>query len=149
MRSIVLQGNELASASALSKRHVRVAESYGGGYVVDVAGFRNLYCLNMLRQSLYFNAKHYSNFGPQPEKGLRRELDLCLDTLRQELMCVVDRSVRGLIWLDRANNRTVPDFTSSDHLCYDFQKVREWTASQQVPKSLPSDYYQQANSQED
>lgn len=51
--------DSLAAKAGLLKSHVQVREEYGGGYPANVEGLHHLHCLNLLRQSLYYNFEHY------------------------------------------------------------------------------------------
>ena len=67
-----------------------------------VEGLYHLHCLNLLRQSLYFNYAYYSSrgrkpFGDPPDL-LKVHVTQCLDILRQQLMCTVDIGIMGQIW---------------------------------------------------
>ena len=50
---------ELAAKSGLLESQVQVREKYGGGFPANVEGLHHLHCLNLLRQSLYYNFEYY------------------------------------------------------------------------------------------
>jgi Mycotoxin biosynthesis protein UstYa len=49
----------LAAKSGLLESQVQVNEKYGGGYLGNIEGLHHLHCLNLLRQSLYYNYAYY------------------------------------------------------------------------------------------
>ncbi|TLD06163.1 uncharacterized protein PgNI_08645 [Pyricularia grisea] len=152
MRNIVVQDEEIFPGLDLNKSHVQVAKHYGGGYVLELEAFRNIRCLNVLRQSLFFNARQYhkpvADF--QLQKEVRAEVgktiltsptDVCLETLRQQLMCLANGSAHGFVWVDQTSKHIAPDINSNHRFCYAFDKIRLWAESRQVPMTLPKDYY--------
>lgn len=54
---------EDALKSGIAKDQVRIREKYGGGYPANVEGLHHLHCLNLLRQSLYYNFDYYKKLG--------------------------------------------------------------------------------------
>ncbi|KAH8422512.1 uncharacterized protein LDX57_000266 [Aspergillus melleus] len=61
-RSIRVPAEE-AQRSGLAKDQVKISEKYGGGYPANVEGLHHLHCLNLLRQSLYYNYDYYHKQG--------------------------------------------------------------------------------------
>ena len=51
-----------------------MAEKYGGGFPANVEGLHHLHCLNLLRQSLYYNFDYYREKG----EGAFRNDDIIL-----------------------------------------------------------------------
>ncbi|KAK3393677.1 hypothetical protein B0H63DRAFT_531545 [Podospora didyma] len=141
-RPVVVPEN-LAKGAGLSETHVRVSDKYGGGYVANVEGLHHLHCLNLLRQSLHFNYLFYNtnarNAFVDEDWVLRSHIGHCLDTLRQQLMCVVDVGMLGQIWYDQRDPKVFPDFNTK-HQCRDFEAVRRWAEEHQMPEHLPEDY---------
>ncbi|ELQ44102.1 hypothetical protein OOU_Y34scaffold00099g5 [Pyricularia oryzae Y34] len=134
MRNIVIQDKDVIPGLDLNKSHVQVAKHYGGGYVLELEAFRNIHCLNVLRQSLYFNARHYHKAiaGSQSQ---------------MELMCLADGSAHGFVWVDHTSKRIAPDVNSNHRVCHDFDMIRLWAESRQVPATLPEDYYRPATAE--
>ncbi|KAJ9152067.1 Tat pathway signal sequence [Pleurostoma richardsiae] len=132
-----------ASVGGLTPRQVRVSKKYGGGYPANVEGMHHLHCLNLLRQALFFNYDYYKALGGGAFKNedyvLQAHITHCLDTLRQQLMCVVDVGVLGQIWWDTTYPKAFPDFNTK-HNCRDFDKVRKWAEEHQGPEHPPEDY---------
>ncbi|TLS24111.1 hypothetical protein PpBr36_08479 [Pyricularia pennisetigena] len=154
MRNIVVQESELIPGLDLNKSHVRVAEQYGGGYVLELQTFHNIHCLNILHQALHFNARQHHKTVTGSRVSRRDALketgktiltnckDVCLETLREHLMCLADGSAHGFVWVDHESNLIAPDINSNHRICHDFDKIRLWAESRQVPRTLPEDYYQ-------
>lgn len=117
---------------------------------------------DLLRKSLYFNVEHYRSLGtgafanerpileahisqtrPAAKHVVRSDTnkptDHCLDILRQHMMCTVDLGLLGRIWWDEAYPKAFPDF-STRRRCWDFEAVRSWAESRQVPAETPPDF---------
>ena len=62
----------------------------------------------------------------------------CLDFLRQRLMCTVDISVLGVVWVNKSNPVSFTDFNTK-HVCRNFEQIRAWAEEHQLPL-LPRDY---------
>ncbi|KAH9433978.1 hypothetical protein MCOR27_005407 [Pyricularia oryzae] len=138
MRNIVIQDKDVIPGLDLNKSHVQVAKHYGGGYVLELEAFRNIHCLNVLRQSLYFNARHYH----KAIAGSQSQMEV-----REELMCLADGSAHGFVWVDHTSKRIAPDVNSNHRVCHDFDMIRLWAESRQVPATLPEDYYRPATAE--
>lgn len=54
---------DTALRAGLLPSQVQVSEKYGGGYPASVEGLHHLHCLNLLRQTLWFNYDYYHNLG--------------------------------------------------------------------------------------
>ncbi|MCJ1290036.1 hypothetical protein MMC34_001571 [Xylographa carneopallida] len=143
---------DLAQQAGLSPNHVQVSEKYGGGFPTNVEGLHHLHCLNLLRQSLYYNYDYYHSRGEDAFKNsdaiLRFHVSHCLDILRQQLMCSVDIAVLGQVWWDKAAPKAYPDFNTR-HRCRNFDAVRRWAEARQAPEGVPEDYLQPPASLED
>ncbi|KAH0392815.1 hypothetical protein KCU89_g13067, partial [Aureobasidium melanogenum] len=61
-RSVVIPA-ALASRAGIAEDQVKVSSEYGGGFVANVEGLHQLHCLNLLRQSLWFNYEYYARKG--------------------------------------------------------------------------------------
>ncbi|KAF1811136.1 hypothetical protein P152DRAFT_467481 [Eremomyces bilateralis CBS 781.70] len=141
-RSLVVPESE-AAASGLQPDQVKVAKKYGGGYVANVEGLHQLHCLNLLRQSLYYNYDYYKAQGKgaflNDDHIVRVHVSHCLDILRQQLMCTVDLGVLGQVWWNQTAPRAYVDFNTR-HMCRNFDDVREYAQARQLPVDIPPDY---------
>lgn len=141
-RSITVP-EEKAKEAGLRDDHVKISEKYGGGYPVNVEGLHHLHCLNLLRQSLYYNFDHYHAIGKGAFKNNDRILKLhvthCLDILRQQLMCTVDLGVFGQVWINPEEPTSFVDF-NTQHTCKNFDAVRQWAQERQLPEDVPKDF---------
>jgi len=63
----------------------------------------------------------------------------CLDILRQQLMCTVDIGVLGQVWWDPSFPKPFVDF-NTQHVCRNFEDVREWAEKRQLPVKVPDDF---------
>lgn len=64
-----------------------------------------------------------------------------MDILRQQLMCTVDVGLLGQIWWGKEYPQAFPDF-NTQHVCRDFEAVRQWAEENQAPDDVPKDYLQ-------
>ncbi|KAF8863024.1 hypothetical protein BDZ45DRAFT_584602 [Acephala macrosclerotiorum] len=135
--------SHLAAKSGLLESQVQIADKYGGGYPANVEGLHHLHCLNLLRQSLYFNFDYYKERKEgafiNSDDILRFHVTHCLDIIRQQLMCQVDIGVLGQVWWNRDSPSAYPDFDTR-HKCRDFDAVRQWAFEHQAPEEVPDDY---------
>jgi hypothetical protein len=133
--------------AGLTDDHVQIQETYGGGFLVNVEGLHHLHCLNLVRQSLYYNFDYYSsrkegafvNEEPMlrmhvckfnsslltPSSRADTPTAHCLDILRQQLMCTVDMGVLGQVWWNKDSPTAFPDFNTK-HTCRKYEAVRQW-----------------------
>ncbi|CDM30297.1 hypothetical protein DTO013E5_9278 [Penicillium roqueforti] len=136
---------EDAEKSGLANDQVKINAKYGGGFPANVEGLHHLHCLNLLRQSLYYNYDYYHAKGEGPFTNndyiLRRHVSHCLDIVRQELMCTVDSGVLGQVWIYPENPEPYVDF-NTQHRCKNFDAVRRWAEDNQLPQDPPSDFLQ-------
>ncbi|CAI7617891.1 unnamed protein product [Penicillium viridicatum] len=136
---------EDAEQSGLATDQVKINAKYGGGFPANVEGLHHLHCLNLLRQSLYYNYDYYHTKGEGPFTNndyiVRRHVSHCLDILRQELMCTVDSGVLGQVWIYPENPEPYVDF-NTQHRCKNFDAVRRWAEENQLPQNPPSDFLQ-------
>ncbi|KAJ5419546.1 uncharacterized protein N7487_003096 [Penicillium crustosum] len=135
---------EDAEQSGLAADQVKINAKYGGGFPANVEGLHHLHCLNLLRQSLYYNYDYYHTRGMGPSRTmtiLSAATSHCLDILRQELMCTVDSGVLGQVWIYPENPEPYVDF-NTQHRCKNFDAVRRWAEENQLPQDPPSDFLQ-------
>jgi len=143
-RSISVPQN-LARKSGIASDQVKISPAYGGGYPANLEGLHHLHCLNLLRQSLYYNYDYYSSRGQGAFANepyiLKKHVSHCLDILRQQLMCTVDIGVMGQVWIHPEAPEPYVDFNSV-HMCRNFEAVRKWAEERQLPFSeeLPDDW---------
>jgi hypothetical protein len=52
-----------AEKSGIAKDQVKIREKYGGGYPGNVEGLHHLHCLNLLRQTSFYNYDYYKKLG--------------------------------------------------------------------------------------
>jgi hypothetical protein len=133
----------LAQKSGLAADQVKVNQKYGGGYPANVEGLHHLYCLNLLRQSLWYNFEYYHEAGQGAFKNedyiVKFHVSHCLDILRQQLMCTVDVGVLGQVWLRPAAPEAYVDF-NTEHKCRNFEAIRDWAEARQMPEKVPEDW---------
>ncbi|KAL4948031.1 hypothetical protein BDW69DRAFT_203833 [Aspergillus filifer] len=134
---------EEAAKSGITPDQVQINEAYGGGYPANVEGLHHLHCLNLLRQSLYYNYDYYHAQGTGAFKNddyvVRRHVSHCLDILRQQLMCTIDVGVLGQVWIHPDHPSPFVDF-NTEHRCRNFEDIREWAERNQLPEHPPMDF---------
>jgi len=145
-RSVVVPADQ-AERVGLRTDQVQISEKYGGGYPANVEGLHQLHCLNLVRQSLYYNIDYYRERGSGAFHNnayiLERHVSHCLDILRQQLMCSVDVGVMGQVWCDPASSTTGPEAyvdVNTMHVCRNFEDVRAWAEMHQMPEQVPEDF---------
>lgn len=140
---VAIVPSDQAEKSGLLPSQVQVSEKHGGGFPANVEGLHHLHCLNLLRQSLYYNFDYYYQRGEgafqNDDKILRVHVSHCLDILRQQLMCTVDVGVLGQVWWNPQQPSAYPDFNTR-HKCRNFEGVRKWAEAHQAPLDVPPDY---------
>jgi hypothetical protein len=101
-----------------------------------------------VRKSLYFNFEHYKAMGMHAFQNdddiLRLHVTHCLDTVRQVLMCNVDTSILGQVWVNSDKPTAFPDFNTR-HMCKNFDAIKAWAGKVEAAPNdeLPSDYMAQ------
>lgn len=90
--------------SGFRKDQVKINEKYGGGFPANVEGLHHLHCLNLLRQTLYYNYDYYKKQGKgafkNDEHVVKAHVTHCMDIIRQQLMCMPDTGLLGQVWWD-------------------------------------------------
>ncbi|RHZ56930.1 hypothetical protein CDV55_101223 [Aspergillus turcosus] len=134
---------EEAEKSGLARDQVKINQKYGGGYPANVEGFHHLHCLNLLRQTLYYNYDYYHKLGQGAFKNddfiVRRHVSHCLDIIRQQLMCTIDTGVLGQVWIHPDHPEAYVDF-NTQHQCKNFEAIRQYAESNQLPAQIPKDF---------
>ncbi|OJJ45071.1 hypothetical protein ASPZODRAFT_70555 [Penicilliopsis zonata CBS 506.65] len=132
-----------AGKAGLANDQVQINEKYGGGYPANVEGLHQLHCLNLLRQTLHWNYDYYHALGQgafqNDDTIVQRHTTHCLDIIRQQLMCTVDIGVLGQVWISPDHPTPFVDF-NTQHVCRNFDAVREWAEMNQLPGQVPGDF---------
>ena len=53
-------------------------------------------------------------------------------------MCTMDIGVFGSVWVNRTNPHPFVDF-NTQHVCRDFNAIREWAREHQIAAEIPDD----------
>ncbi|KAF7197260.1 hypothetical protein HII31_01415 [Pseudocercospora fuligena] len=117
------------------------------GFFADITAFHYLHCLNLLRESLWFNHEYYRSihsisFTSDQEELLIGHVGHCVDSIREMIMCEAYDELLPYKYYHLANGKktTVTDFEHSKRLCHNFESLREWAYKGQVPgKNLTVD----------
>ncbi|CCC13418.1 hypothetical protein SMACR_06916 [Sordaria macrospora] len=138
----------LISPSSASKLINKTTHLSGDpqSYVIQLAVFHNLHCLNMVRKLLYPSKYpspiHLSH--SQPHERSQHEhshsqtsyeeevihLEHCIEGIRQSLQCSADTSALFWEWSER--RQMMVGNTGTTHTCRDWEKVREWGLGHQT-----------------
>ncbi|KKY27546.1 putative tat pathway signal sequence [Phaeomoniella chlamydospora] len=142
----------LAQKVGLAPDQVKIKTKYGGGYPANVEGLHHLHCLNLLRQTSYYNYDYYHDLGKgafsNNDVVVRKHTSHCLDILRQQLMCTVDIGVLGQVWWQDSASaedglpprpNAFTDFNTV-HKCRNYDAVRQWAEERQLPIEVPPDF---------
>ncbi|PLN86124.1 hypothetical protein BDW42DRAFT_190327 [Aspergillus taichungensis] len=115
-----------ALKSGLSKDHVQINPSHGGGFPAHV-------------EALYYNYEYYRARGDGAFKNEEYIVPHCLDILRQQLVCAVDFGIFGQIWVYPDAPEPFVNFNSV-HICRNFEAVRDWAERNQLPKRASEEF---------
>ncbi|KAI1184164.1 hypothetical protein F5B17DRAFT_413220 [Nemania serpens] len=123
---IVFSHEELALLGDETSNFV-VNENHGAG-LGHLEVFRNLACLNFLRQTTYITDYDYSYLEAfkGPESSIHEQVDGCVQRLRQVLMCEGDATPYLIVLTPERKQKESPDFNTL-HYCRDFNSVLSWT----------------------
>jgi hypothetical protein len=134
---------EQAARAGLKRDQVQINPKYGGGFPANVEGLHHLHCLNLLRQSLYYNIDYYRSQGKgaflNEDHIVRYHVSHCLDIIRQQLMCTPDTGLLGKVWWDVDHPKSFVDF-NTEHKCKNFDTIRQWAEERQLPETVPHDF---------
>lgn len=140
-----------AARTGLSPSQVQINPVHGGGYPANVEGLHHLHCLNLVRQSLYYNIDYYRAQGTgafvNDEPIVRHHVSHCLDIVRQQLMCQPDTGMLGQVWWDKEEPKAFVDFNTR-HQCKDFEGIRRWAEERQIEEVVPGDFLMRPRSRE-
>ncbi|CAK4034792.1 tat pathway signal sequence [Lecanosticta acicola] len=137
---------EVGPQVGLAADKVQINDKYGGGYPANVEGLHHLHCLNLLRQSLYWNIDYYRAQGTgafvNGEHVVRKHVSHCMDIIRQQLMCTVDVGMLGQVWWQPQDQQFPEAFVdfNTKHVCRNYEDVRKWAHEHQLPEEVPEDY---------
>lgn len=95
--------------------------------------FRNLACLNLLRQHTYRTDYDYSMLRAfqGSEAQIMQRVDTCAQRLRKALMCAGDATPYLIMLTPEKAQKESPDFNTL-HYCRDFDGVLAWTREHEV-----------------
>jgi hypothetical protein len=134
---------EQAARSGLKADQVQINPKHGGGFPANVEGLHHLHCLNLLRQSLYYNIDYYRAEGKgafvNDDMIVKHHVSHCLDIIRQQLMCTADTGLLGQVWWDVNQPKAFVDF-NTDHKCKNFDAIRQWAQERQISETVPFDF---------
>jgi len=101
-----------------------------GGYVVQLAVFHQLHCLNLVRKGIY-GGVDMSNSDDL--MGIEH-LDHCIDMLRQSIMCNSDITPTTFARTSLDSNMKV--VAEVVHTCRSFSKIQKWAWSRRITQEI-------------
>ncbi|KAI1121061.1 hypothetical protein F5Y10DRAFT_257089 [Nemania abortiva] len=104
-----------------------------GGYIVQLAVFHQLHCLNMIRRALYGGADMSNT---DDSMGIEH-LDHCVDMLRQSIMCTSD--VTPTTFARTSPGRSMKVVAEVVHTCRRFSKVQQWAWNRRIEEPIDKD----------
>lgn len=107
----------------------------GDGVPAYLEVFRNLACLNLLRQHTYRNEYDYSPLAAfQGSEGqIMTRVDGCVQRLREVLMCAADATPYLIMLTPEKKQKESPDFNTL-HYCRDLDRILDWTRKNEVDR---------------
>lgn len=99
--------------------------------------FRNLACLNLLRQHTFRNDYNYDSLPAfQGTEGeIMSRLDGCVQRLRNVLMCEGDATPYLIMLTPEKKEKESPDFNTL-HYCKNFDGVLNWARENEVQETV-------------
>lgn len=114
-----------------------------GRAVVRLEVFRNMACLNLLRQHTYRDEYDYSYLEAfqGAEETIMARVDGCVQRLREVLMCIGDATPYLIMLTPEKKQKESPDFNTL-HYCRNFEQLLGWARNNAVtpPANLPNLY---------
>jgi hypothetical protein len=97
------------------------------GYPASVQAFHQLHCLDLIRQSLYFNHEYYrrvhAHAWNDPEDAIQRHVSHCLDAIRQNIICAADMRLTPFQNVGEARHGVF----EQTRRCRNYEALRSWT----------------------
>ncbi|KAI1368171.1 hypothetical protein F5Y08DRAFT_335944 [Xylaria arbuscula] len=116
-------------ARPMVNKTLPVADSQGG-YIIQLAVFHQLHCLNMLRKGIYHGVD-MSNTDDL--KGIEH-LDHCIDMLRQSIMCHSD--ISPTTFTRTSLGKPMQVVAEVAHTCRSFSKIQQWAWNRRIKGEL-------------
>ncbi|KAK4157569.1 hypothetical protein C8A00DRAFT_29572 [Chaetomidium leptoderma] len=101
-----------------------------GGYVVQLAVFHQLHCLNLIRKGIFEGA---DMTNADDVMGIEH-LDHCIDMLRQSIMCSSD--VTPTTFARTSLDTSMKVVAEVVHTCRSFSKVQQWAWNRRIKKQM-------------
>ncbi|OJD40411.1 uncharacterized protein BKCO1_100052 [Diplodia corticola] len=117
----------------LDRLRVTDAKSGASGWRMELAVVHQLHCLNLIRK--FVHRDHYEPLDHAdlavPEDKLTGHLDHCIEALRMKVMCEADVGV--ILYQEQPGDdgKLEPDY-ETQHVCRNWNKVREWAVTHKV-----------------
>lgn len=104
-----------------------------GGYVVQLAVFHQLHCLNLLRKGIYGGVDMTNS---DDLMGIEH-LDHCIDMLRQGIMCSSD--ITPITFTRTSLDTSMKVVAEVVHTCRSFSKIQQWAWNRRIKEEIDKD----------
>ncbi|KAJ6437213.1 FluG domain-containing protein [Purpureocillium lavendulum] len=123
---IVVPRDKVAAQCGQDEKCIAKGKDDGAPAYLEV--FRNLACLNLLRQHTYRGEYDYSSLRSfqGSEEQIMTRVDSCVQRLRGVLMCAGDATPYLIMLTPEKKQKESPDFNTL-HYCRDFDRILDWT----------------------
>ncbi|TRX93776.1 hypothetical protein FHL15_005452 [Xylaria flabelliformis] len=103
-----------------------VIELVGGGYIVSLAVYHELHCLD----------RYYPNLTETQNQFLKGHLDHCLEVLRMSIMCQGNTVLNSYKWDTEAIDKPMTT-SNSRSVCVKWSSIEDWSYDKKVSYSPP------------
>ncbi|KAF4634753.1 hypothetical protein G7Y89_g3358 [Cudoniella acicularis] len=104
-----------------------------GGYVVQLAVFHQLHCLNLIRKGIYGDVDMTNS---DDLMGIEH-LDHCIDMLRQGIMCSSD--VTPITFTRTSLDTSMKVVAEVVHTCRRFSRIQQWAWNRRIGEEIDKD----------
>jgi hypothetical protein len=118
----------LVSETQLAVDEDTLVRSSDGQVPAYLEVFRNMECLNLLRQHTYREEYDYSSLAAfqGSEAQVMERVDACVQRLRDVITCAGDATPYLIMLTPEKAQKESPDFETL-HYCRDFDAILQWT----------------------
>ncbi|KAI0514742.1 hypothetical protein F5B22DRAFT_228666 [Xylaria bambusicola] len=131
---ILISKDKLNELQLHDQDYLEANGEFEGNVYGNLEVFRNLGCLNLLRQHTYRGEFDYSflrSFQGSEEMIMRR-VDACVQRLREVLMCSGDATPYLIMLTPEKKTKESPDFNTL-HYCRDYDAILDWAKDNEAP----------------
>ncbi|GAW23805.1 hypothetical protein ANO14919_133820 [Xylariales sp. No.14919] len=130
---IPIPKSKLSELQLSDEEYLEGHGDFEGSLYGNLEVFRNLGCLNLLRQHTYRDEFDYS-FLPAfkgSEEMIMRRVDACVQRLREVLMCSGDATPYLIMLTPEKKTKESPDFNTL-HYCRNYDRILDWAKENEI-----------------